>query len=382
MNYTIRALLVAAMLHSAALVHGQASSKNAKVYTEVEQMPGFPGGLDGLAQALNERLVYPADAINQKLEGRVLVEFVVAPSGKVADVEIQNGPHPLLNEAAATAIKQLPDFEPGRHKGKPVPVALTLPVTFRLPPNAAAAPPAQASSASSASTQEFARYPGGPEALSAYLSAVPYPEAGRATQAAGRVYVRFMVDASGKVGQIAAIVPKKTPQRRLSIAPAPIEHSQTTDPVLLQAAVQHVASMPTWMPAMLNGKPIATTRTVPVDFYPTAPTPAPEPVYAYADQMPILGGTTEKQPFPRSIYQALRYPAEALRQQLEGEVLVYFVVNEQGQVTQTQVIRSVASSLDAEALRVINSLPAGSPAMHQGKPVQVYYVVPVTFSIR
>ncbi|SNC75811.1 TonB family C-terminal domain-containing protein [Hymenobacter gelipurpurascens] len=362
---------------------------NAAVYTYVEQMPVFPGGQQALLQTIGETVNYPTEALEQRLEGRVFVQFVVGTSGQAQDARVTQSLHPLLDAEAVRAVSALPAFSPGRQNGRAVPVAFTLPIIFKIPQNveeilaARAGKPATASAASV--TSDYARFPGGPEALAAYLSAVPYPEGARATQAEGRVYVRFQVSASGKVEQVAAITPKtilptKALQRRKAAETTSTLSKQTADMQLLLAATQLVTDMPSWKPAFQNGKAIASSMTVPVDFYATAPATAPAPVYAYADQMPGSIGNQGK--LAGSMYQGIRYPAEALRRQVQGEVLIYFVVNEQGRVEQAEVIRSVDPLLDAEALRVIQALPASTPPMHQGKPVKVFFTAPVNFAIR
>ena len=77
-----------------------------------------------------------------------------------------------------------------------------------------------------------------------------------------------------------------------------------------------------------------------------------------------------------------KYPPIAKDAGIQGTVFVYFVVGKDGKVTDSKVLRPVDSRLDAEALRVINSLPDFEPGQQRGKPVKVQYTIPVKFIIR
>jgi TonB family protein len=74
-----------------------------------------------------------------------------------------------------------------------------------------------------------------------------------------------------------------------------------------------------------------------------------------------------------------KYPEEAKANKIQGRVIVRFVVNENGNVEDAIIMKGVEPSLDEEAIRVVNSLGQFKPGMQGGKPVSVYYMVPVTF---
>lgn len=103
-----------------------------KVYEIVEQMPRFPGGEEALLSWINKHLRYPAAALDQGIEGRVMVRFVVTGSGKVGDVQIIKKVDPYLDKEAKRVIASLPDFIPGKQQGKPVSVWYTCPIIFEL----------------------------------------------------------------------------------------------------------------------------------------------------------------------------------------------------------------------------------------------------------
>ncbi len=77
----------------------------------------------------------------------------------------------------------------------------------------------------------------------------------------------------------------------------------------------------------------------------------------------------------------IKYPADAVAAEKGGRVIVSFVVDKEGNVTNPTVVRSVSESLDKEALRVVSAMPKWTPGMQDGKAVDVKYVVPVNFNI-
>ena len=102
------------------------------VYSEVEQMPRFPGGLDGLMEYLNSNIVYPRVAAEKNVQGSVLVQFVVEKDGSVGEIKILRSVEVNLDYEAIRLCKSMPKFEPGMVDGQPVRVWYTLPISFKL----------------------------------------------------------------------------------------------------------------------------------------------------------------------------------------------------------------------------------------------------------
>ena len=97
------------------------------------QMPEFPGGQNALAEFLSANVKCPKIAQENSIEGRVIVQFVVAKDGKIENVEVvRTGGDPSLDREAVRVIKSMPRWQPGRQRGKPVRVKYTVPVNFRL----------------------------------------------------------------------------------------------------------------------------------------------------------------------------------------------------------------------------------------------------------
>ncbi|WP_290183461.1 energy transducer TonB [Muribaculum intestinale] len=103
-----------------------------KVFTAVEQMPQFPGGEAELMKYIQKNLKYPPVAMENNIQGRVVVQFVVTKTGKIGEVKVARGRDPDLDKEAVRVVKSLPDFIPGKMNGQSVNVWYTLPITFKL----------------------------------------------------------------------------------------------------------------------------------------------------------------------------------------------------------------------------------------------------------
>ena len=103
-----------------------------QVFRSVEQMPQFPGGEAALMKFLQSHINYPPMAVENGVQGRVVVQFVVDKTGKVGEVMVVRNVDKDLDKEAVRVCKSLPKFTPGRQNGQAVAVWYTLPVTFKL----------------------------------------------------------------------------------------------------------------------------------------------------------------------------------------------------------------------------------------------------------
>ena len=111
-----------------------------------------------------------------------------------------------------------------------------------------------------------------------------------------------------------------------------------------------------------------------------APAPTPtDSVYEVAEVMPEFPGGT--QALFKFISENLEYPQHAIDGQIEGRVVVQFVVDKTGKVGNIQVVRSIDKLLDQAAIDVVRALPAWKPGMQNGKQVNVRYTLPVSFKL-
>ena len=113
-------------------VQSQEGAKD-EVFKEVDVMPEFPGGMEGLIAYMQEHIVYPEEAKESGLEGQVFVEFVVTAKGEVVGAEVKRGVSDPLDRVAVKAVADMPDWTPGEKDGKQVNVSMILPVSFLQP---------------------------------------------------------------------------------------------------------------------------------------------------------------------------------------------------------------------------------------------------------
>lgn len=102
------------------------------VFTVVEDMPTFPGGEPGLMQYLARSIKYPVLAQESGTQGRVIVSYIISPEGKITSPQIVRGVDPALDKEALRVVSAMPDWNPGKQRGKAVAVKYVLPITFRL----------------------------------------------------------------------------------------------------------------------------------------------------------------------------------------------------------------------------------------------------------
>jgi protein TonB len=103
-----------------------------EVFLEADVIPQFEGGREALSKYLSKNVRYPEQAIDKRLQGTVLVCFVVTSDGLVKDVKIVKGIESSLDTEALRVVSSMPPWKPGLRAGKPVNIVLTLPIRFDL----------------------------------------------------------------------------------------------------------------------------------------------------------------------------------------------------------------------------------------------------------
>lgn len=97
-----------------------------------EKMPEFPKGEKALMEYLLKNLKYPQSASINKVQGKVVVKFIVDESGIVRDAVVIKSVHPALDAEALRVVNHMPIWKPGISEGQPVSVFFTMPVVFKL----------------------------------------------------------------------------------------------------------------------------------------------------------------------------------------------------------------------------------------------------------
>lgn len=108
------------------------SQKDEEIFTVVEEMPSFPGGKDAMFKFISTNIKYPESARKNGVHGRVFISYVVEKDGKINDVEIIRGFDKECDAEALRVVKMMPNWNPGKEKGKAVRTKFNLPIAFML----------------------------------------------------------------------------------------------------------------------------------------------------------------------------------------------------------------------------------------------------------
>jgi TonB family protein len=116
------------------LVGGQSTDESGTAYTYTQRMvqPQFKGGLAAFGRFLGDVVRYPSWAKINRMEGRVVVSFVVQPDGNLGDYKIVENPNDQMSEEAIRVLKISPQWQPGVVYGKVLPVSYMVPIAFKL----------------------------------------------------------------------------------------------------------------------------------------------------------------------------------------------------------------------------------------------------------
>jgi TonB family protein len=223
--------------------------------------------------------------------------------------------------------------------------------------------------------EEMPMFPGGDSALLSFITMnTKYPEVAKANGIQGRVIIRFCVTKVGGVDRISVL--------------------KGVDPELDAESVRVVGSLPAFKPGKQGGKAVPVWYMVPISFAlsgtkPSTVTSPPPPaevsstdkVYTEVDELPVFKGGDAN--LLKYIAENTKYPEEAKKNKITGKVIVKLVVEKDCSVSNVGILESVNALLDAEAVRVVSTLPKfETPGKKAGESVRVNYMIPITFTLK
>ncbi len=186
-----------------------------------------------------------------------------------------------------------------------------------------------------------------------------YPEEAAAKNISGWARMSYTVETDGSVSQI--------------------KPSYDTDPAFAAELTKVMESSPRWKSPENSDANEPFTSEILIRFEPPARV-SNGIVYIMVDEMPKYpGGDAALFKF---LYETIKYPAEAKDNGIQGKVILRFIVTSEGNVENVYVVRGVDPLLDNEAVRVMNLCPKWEPGKMKGKPVNIYYSVPISFSLK
>ena len=98
----------------------------------VQELPVFPGGMTEFVKWLTKNLKYPTAALRSKIQGKVMVSFIVNTDGTISDIKVVKKAHRLLDAEALRVAKQMPNWEPGKDHGKVCRTMVAIPIVFEI----------------------------------------------------------------------------------------------------------------------------------------------------------------------------------------------------------------------------------------------------------
>ena len=103
-----------------------------EAFTIVEDMPEFPGGPEAMLKYISSHINYPQEAIDNGIEGAVYISFVVERDGSIGEAKVLRGIGGGCSEEALRVVNSMPNWKPGKQRGKVVRTRYNLPIRFKL----------------------------------------------------------------------------------------------------------------------------------------------------------------------------------------------------------------------------------------------------------
>ena len=228
---------------------------------------------------------------------------------------------------------------------------------------------------------EMPQYPGGEKAMMEYVAKnVKYPQEAKDKEIQGRVFVSFVIEKDGSVSTVKVM--------------------RGIGGGCDEEAVRVVSSMPKWKPGIKDGKPVRVSYMMPLNFKltegqpakPSKKTDANKPdmkpdkdgVYQIVEEMPRFPGDEKAlmEYLKSNLQMPEKYKGDDAEFRLaEYRTFIRFVVTEDGSISDVNLIKKTEGfkDLDDEALRVVKAMPKWEPGKMGGKPVKVYFHLPVVF---
>jgi TonB family protein len=411
--------------------------------TEVEKTAQDACSKRSFLESIYKNIRYPASARQEGIQGMVVVQYTIGKDGKLEDTYVLRGIDEAVDQEVLRVIKELPDWQPALKDGQPVAVDMVLPVQFRLEgadgtsrvkDTAVKKPEASevkgkivdevvvVGYGNSAPTkeneilklvEEMPRFPGCEDAglgekerkacadksLIEYVyKQINYPDLARKNGVEGMVVVSFVVNTDGTV----------------SDAKVTRDIGTGCGDEALRVVTSMNGNGIRWTPGKHEGKTVPVQFNLPVRFKlgdgeKKAPeleervvigygkSDQPKEIFKVVEEMPRFPGcedaglsVDEKKACADKnmleyLYQELRYPEVARKNSVEGMVVVGFVVNKDGTISDAKVLRDIGANCGDEALRVINSMNEKGirwvPGRQGGKAVAVQFNLPLRFKL-
>ena len=327
-------------------------------FAVVDEKPMFNGMVADLGYKthVEKHYIYPVEALQAGISGRVFVEFIIERDGSISGVKAINNAGVdslLIWEALRIAYKTPPNWTAGKLDGEEVRVQFVYPFVFEakedIKPTLDVKP-------------LFNGLPGD-IGFRHYVNAnVRYPSKAQRKNIAGRVILEFVVEKDGSISNIEVI--------------------QSADPLLDAEALRVVRqSPPNWTPAVQYGKTVKVKYQFPFIFG-TEDNSGRFTPYDTSNRELLFDGIAASEGFRNFVIQNLIYPSEAHERGITGVVELEFVIEKNGAIDNIMILNSADPLLIAEALRLVRiSTPHWTPKKVNGEPISTTVRFPFSFRI-
>lgn len=238
--------------NSARSVQQVSGIKIGTVQTFVDTPASFPGGMDSMLKYISLNLNYPQEALDIEVEGTVYISVVINANGQVKNAKLLKGLAYGCDEEALRIVSGMPDWKPAYLNGKPVASQQSVPVHYKAGLKKRDSVMVfdstfYAKSIENPDCFRMPEYPGGLEEIykNIYYN-IQYPANARDRRKQGIVYVQFVIEMDGRVSNVEAI---KGPGFGLN-----------------EEAVRCIKSLPRFLPALYECKPITIYYNMPIKF--------------------------------------------------------------------------------------------------------------------
>lgn len=237
---------------SETISENEINTEGEAVFTAVETMPEYPGGMEALIDYLGSNIKYPEQAKKGGIEGKVFVNFIIEKDGSVGETKVLRGIGGGCDEEAVRVVSEMPDWTPGMQRGQTVRVSYNLPISFKLDESVKKLTHIKVIDDTLKDTvftvvEVMPEFPGGMESLMEYLgSNIKYPEQAKKEGIHGRVFVSFVIEKSGNVSNVSIL---------RGIGGGCDEES-----------LRVVSEMPDWKPGLQDGKPVRVQYNLPIKY--------------------------------------------------------------------------------------------------------------------
>ena len=309
------------------------------VFEVVEVPPRFPGGEIELMKFISRNVKYPAEARDKHVQGRVILTFIVEKDGSISNVRVARPVDPSLDAEAIRVVQSMPKWEPAKQRGQAVRVRYTVPIQFRLQGDNSVATDSKTSDKD--------------------VMVVGYDSK---TQEKPIVEMQKRLVVRDDIKPLMIIDGKEVTS---------LDNIDGND-IASMTVIKNPESLKEFGEKGRDGVILITTKA-------HEKTSSGEDALEVVEEMPEFpGGEIELMKF---ISRNVKYPDDAKEAGKAGRVIVKFVIDKDGSISDATILRSVYPSIDAEALRVVNAMPKWNPGKVKGEPVKVKYTLPLSFSL-